>query len=117
MTVKVMAYTALAYSHWAHFYNTHINAKTAPTNKTNYSSHTKAIEFVLTNHVEFISCHITPLVINSLRGRHTHTNTRTDFPDKSNFKKPSTSSQGPDAWFKSIHAEWFTVTLCCVVQA
>ena len=46
MTVKVMAYTALAYSHWVHFYNTHINAKAAPTNNTNYSSHTKAIEFV-----------------------------------------------------------------------
>ena len=75
MTVKVMAYSVLAYSYWVHFYNTHINAKAAPTNNTNYSSHAKAIEFVLTNHLEFISHHITPLGINSLRGRHTHKHT------------------------------------------
>ena len=28
------------------------------------------------------------LVLNSLGGRDTHTNRHTDFPDKSNFKKP-----------------------------
>ena len=38
----------------------------------------------------FISRHITPLVINSLVGRHTHANTHThtDDPHRINFKKP-----------------------------
>ena len=38
-----------------------------------------------------ISHHITPLVINSLGGRHTHTHTHTHilkFTDRSNSKKP-----------------------------
>ena len=42
----------------------------------------------------WISCHITPLVINSLRGTYTHTHTHThtrahtNFLDKGNLKKP-----------------------------
>ena len=46
--------------------------------------------------MESISHHITPLVINSLRDRHTHkyththTHTRTDNPHRINFKKPGT---------------------------
>ena len=60
--------------------------------------------------MEFISCYITPLVINNLGDRetdthaharmyththththiHTHTHTNTDITDKSDFKKPVT---------------------------
>ena len=37
------------------------------------------------------SCHISPLVINSLGGRHTHTNTHIQtLADRSNSKKPGT---------------------------
>ena len=49
-----------------------------------YKSH----KTYLTNHMGSISHHITPLVINSLRGRHTHTTTHTDIRGQSNFKKP-----------------------------
>ena len=37
------------------------------------------------NHTEFISPYITPIVINCLG---LHKNMYTNFPDKSNFKKP-----------------------------
>ena len=54
-----------------------INAKATPTNDTNYSCHIKAI--VLFN--QPYEVHIMPLVIDSLRGRHTcihiHMNART----------------------------------------
>ena len=51
--------------------------------------------------MEFISCHIIPLVTNSLKGghthhihtcththTHTHTHMHSDFADKKHFKKP-----------------------------
>ena len=38
--------------------------------------------------MESISHHITPLVIDSLGGGHTHANTHTDDPHMFNFKKP-----------------------------
>ena len=50
-----------------------INAKTMqsmPANNTNYSCYIKAVELVL----PIIWVNITPLVINSLGGGHTHTN-------------------------------------------
>jgi len=50
-----------------------------------------------TNHKGSISHHIIPLVINSLRDRHTHTQTHTHIADKSNFKKPG--ERPARAWF------------------
>ena len=48
----------------------------------------------LTNRMRFISCHITPLVSNSLRRGHTHANTHANThtydPHSINFKKPGT---------------------------
>ena len=52
-----------------------MDAKATPTNDTNYSCHMKAIKLNLTNHMGSISHRIMPLVINSLRDGHTHTNT------------------------------------------
>ena len=46
----------------------HMDAYTTPTNDTDYNCH----RTYLTNHMGSISHHITPLVINSLGGGHTH---------------------------------------------
>ena len=55
-----------------------INTKAMPISDTNYNCNITAItELILTNHIGFISHHITPLVINSLGGEHTHTHTQT----------------------------------------
>ena len=51
-------------------------------NPVTYKSH----RTYLTNHNGSISRHVTPLVINSLGGRHTHTHT--DIRRQSNSKKP-----------------------------
>ena len=56
---------------------THFKSKATPTNDTDYSCHVKGIEFVQPNNMWSISCHITLLVINSLRGGHTHKHTNT----------------------------------------
>ena len=58
----------------------------------------KSCKTCLTNHMGSISCHTMLLVINSLKGTHTHihththahthTDTHTDLKNKSNFKKP-----------------------------
>ena len=54
----------------------YFNSKAAPTNDTNYSYCTIIkVAARLTNHVGFISHHITPLVINSFKGRYTHAHT------------------------------------------
>ena len=70
---------------------TRINAKATPINDT-----------CLTNRMGSVSCHITPLVINSLGGRHTrkHTHTHTDDPHRFNFKKPDRPACGRHARFK-----------------
>ena len=39
-----------------------------PLNNTDYSYHIKAVEFFIQSY----GVHITPLIINSLRGKHTH---------------------------------------------
>ena len=44
-----------------------------------------------------ISHHITPLVINNLRGGHIHTHTLT-FADKSNTKKPGSANIIPHTY-------------------
>ena len=50
----------------------------------------------LTNHIGSISHHITPLVINSLGGGHTHANTHMHtFVDRSNSKKPGAGRSAP----------------------
>ena len=57
----------------------------------------------LTNRIGFISCHITSLVINSLRGRHTYTQTRThiDFRTETIIKNQTRVGLWPvHAWFK-----------------
>ena len=51
------------------------------------SNQIKSHRTYLTNRLGSISHHITPLVINSLRGGHTNTHTQT-FADRSNSKKP-----------------------------
>ena len=62
-----------------------MDAYVIPTKDTNYSCHIKAIELIQ----PIIWIHITPLVINSLGGRHTSTHTCIQtFVDRSNSKKP-----------------------------
>ena len=52
---------------------THMDAKATPTNNTDYRCYNyKSHITYLTNHNGYISHHITPLVINSLGGGHTH---------------------------------------------
>ena len=74
----------------------HINAKAIPTNNTNYSYSIKVVELCLTNHIGFISHYITPLVINSFRGRDTHTSheqnqfLKTRYKPEHGLKKKST---------------------------
>ena len=48
----------------------------------------KSCKTCLTNHVQSISPHIMPLVINTLRSRHTCTDTYTDVQTKAILKKP-----------------------------
>ena len=52
----------------------------------------------MTNHMGSISHHIMALVINSLGGGHTHTNTHTDIRRQNNSKKPS--AQRPKKYSK-----------------
>ena len=59
--------------------------------------------------------HIMPLVISSLRGRHTHSNTRTyvptnsNFLDKSKFKKPGTCG-----WYASgLEIKYIIIHIAC----
>ena len=90
-----MAYTVLPYSYQASFHNAyrclcHAHYHYRP--QLPYKSH----KTYLTNHMESISCHIMPLVINNLRADthaniHTHTHTcKHTFMDRSNSKKPGT---------------------------
>ena len=95
---EVTVYTAPAYSYRASFHDVyrclcHAHYRYQP--QLPYKSH----RTYLTNHMRSISRHITPLVINSLGGghthtrKHTHTHTHTHiqtFTDRSNSKKPST---------------------------
>ena len=81
----VTAITALAYSYKASFHNAYGCLR-----HTHYQYWLqlpyKSLRIYLTNHMGSISCHITPLVINSL-GADTHTCIQT-FTDRSNSKKP-----------------------------
>ena len=52
-----------------------INAKATPFNDNDYNCHNNNYRTCLTNCMEFISRHITPLVIDSLGGGHTHKHT------------------------------------------
>ena len=95
---EVTAYTALAYSYWASFHNAYICLHYIHYRyqlQLPYKSH----RTYLTNHMWSISHHITPLVINSLRGGHTHINTHTDIRirGQSNSKKPGAHQPAPDA--------------------
>ena len=77
-----MAYTAPAHSYWASFHNVYGCLHHA---HQRYQLHLpyKSHRTYLTNQIVSISHHIMPLVINSLRGRHTHRR-----PHRTNFKKP-----------------------------
>ena len=57
-------------------------------NDINYSCHIKSCKTCLANHMGFMSCHITLLVINRLGEGTSTCSTQTDFMDESNFKKP-----------------------------
>jgi len=83
-----------------HGFNCHINER-------------ENLKICSTNHKGSISHHITPLVINTLRGGHiythihtnTYTQTHTDFVERSNFKKPGVcrpSAGAPGLKIKSI---------------
>ena len=82
-----MAYTALAYYCWASFHDVYRSLRHAHYQyrpHLPYKSHTT----YLTNHMESISHHFTPLVVHSLGGGHIckHTCIQT-FADRRNYKK------------------------------
>ena len=66
-----MAYTAVAYPYWASFYDAYQRPRHA---HYRYQLQLPYISYrtYLTNRMRSISQHITPLVINSLGGGHTH---------------------------------------------
>ena len=71
-----------------------------PTNDADYSCHIKSHRTYLTNRMGSISPNITPIVINSLRGGHTHTHKHTCIPtftNRSNSKKPGAHQPAANA--------------------
>ena len=73
-----------------------INAKAMPINDTNCYFHIMAVEL---NHMGSTSCHIMPLVVNSLRSRDIHTHTHIYRRSlKNNFKKSDTRWAETDAY-------------------
>ena len=88
-----------------------------PFNDNDYSCHITAVE-LFNQSYEFISRHITPLVINSLGHGHTHTHTNmhTDDPHRINFKKPGV--RGPAAGAPGlINPKAFAIPILTVVNA
>ena len=76
VTSEVTAYTAPVYSHRASFHDAYRCLRHAHyryRSQLPYKNH----RTYFTNHMEFISHHIMPLVINSLSGGHTHTHKHT----------------------------------------
>ena len=106
---ELMAYTVLAYSYWASFHDKYIclhHAHYRYRLQMPYKRH----RTYSTNRMRSILHHITPLVINSLGGRHTNTHTRKHtciqtFTDRSNSKKPGARRLRPArAWFKKFQS-------------
>ena len=97
---------------------THTKSKATPINDNNYSCHNyNCCRTCLTNRMESISCHITPLVINSLGSGHTHTHTHTQTQTKTQTQTHThidvhtetilrnqvhTRRRPARAWFKNI---------------
>ena len=76
------------------------NSKIMPTTDNNCSWHIKAVELVLTNHMSPYH----PLVINSLRGGHTHTHTHTythSWTEATLRNQAHASLWRVHAWFKN----------------
>ena len=96
---EVTAYTVLAYSYWTSFHDAYICLRHIHYRyrlQLPYKSH----RTYLTNHMGSISHHITPLVINSLGGGHTHI--QTFAADRSNSKKPGVRRLQPArSWFNN----------------
>ena len=59
---------------------THFNSKAMSTNDIEYGYYINNVRTCLANHMGFISCHITPLVIYSLGEGHTYIPTQTHIP-------------------------------------
>ena len=97
---EVTAYTVLAYSYWASFHNAYVclcHAHYRYRPQLPYKSH----RTYLTNRMGSISHHITPLVINSLRGR--HTNTHAYIRTETILRNQAHASLWPaHAWFKNL---------------
>ena len=91
LTSELMPYAALANSYGISVYDAY-QFQGPPINNNDYSCHTyNSCKTCLINHMRFTSCHIMPLAINTLGGRHTHTHTHKHTyrqPHKNNFKKP-----------------------------
>ena len=92
-----------------------MDAYATPTNDTDYSFHIKAIEFTQRS---ILHC-ITPLVINSLGGRHTHIHKHayTNIHRQRNFKKPDCGWCAPGLkmiypYFVQYHINHVCYTVC-----
>ena len=83
---QIMAYTALAYSYWVSFHDTYVTMpRPCPLMEYRLQLLYNSCRYCLTNHMGSISHHITPLVVNSFGGRHTHIYRHLH---RNNFKKP-----------------------------
>ena len=76
---ELMPYTVLANCYWVSAYETYVPIPRAtPFSNNDYICHVaNSCRTYLTNCMGSISCHITPLIINSLGGGHTQTHTHT----------------------------------------
>ena len=88
-------------------YTMRTNSKATPINNNDYS----CCRTCLANRMGSISCHITPLVINSLGGGHTHTNTHTDVRTETILRNQASAGLWPVRfWFKNTlhgnHLGW-----------
>ena len=95
---ELTAYTAIAYSYWASFHDTYICLRHAHywyRLQLPYKSH----KTYLTNRMGSISHHITPLVINSLGGGHTHAYIRTETILRNQARAGLRPAR---AWFKNV---------------
>ena len=98
---KIMPYTVLPYSYWVSFHDVY-QCQGHAYRRYRLQLPYNSSRTCLTNHMGFISCHITPLVINGLRGGHTHKHAHTHIRTETILR-----NQAPmRAWFNKTFSEF-----------
>jgi len=97
-------------------------AKATPTNSrihhdcNCYINKRETTKTYLTNHKGSISHHITPLVINSLMGGHTHTHIQTSWTEAISRNQARAGQRPAHAWFNNGYGELYTPTVVINLQ-